>query len=425
MAAMAAKICNSFKAKHAPASKKKAFATPPYTPLPTNQLTKSIFKTGERVELELPTFSPKVMNDDSVGRVLAFPKAKNEAMRAFGVPESALHDFRILSRPCSVVRDVTISTFNVLDAAGQKSSRDTRLMMTGPTGCGKSYLLLQTVEYAAHSDWIVLYIPRGLSLVDSSRDYAYDLRTQTYLQPEFSAQLLRRFLSVNERLTNMLKTREQVPLQGRSVPAGSRLTALVKAGVDDVNNAPVVLSVLIDELSQQSTHPVLLAVDDMQAMYGYSMYRDPHYRQIMAQHLAIPRMILQYASGKKAFPRGAVIGAAGTQHTAFKMPLELCEALGLPPPRSTGPYAKRSSDIVEFARGLQNLPVSPRMSVSEAASLFEVWMQDNALHTGQVRVDDELRSMPNDELFMTKYAEADGNPRAFVRNGLLATQSTI
>lgn len=86
------------------------------------------------------------------------------------------------------------------------------------------------------------------------------------------------------------------------------------------------------------------------------------------------------------------MGAAGTQHTAFKMPLELCEALGLPPPRPAGPYTKRSPETTEFARGLKNFPVSPRMSVSEAASLFEVWMQDKALHTGEVRVNDELRS---------------------------------
>ncbi|KAH9933487.1 mitochondrial ribosomal death-associated protein 3-domain-containing protein [Fomitopsis serialis] len=393
-------------------------------PLSVNQLTKSIFQSDQRLELQLPTFSPEAMNY-SVGKALAFPASQNEAMRAFGVPDSALRDFRILSRPCSVVRDVTISALNVLDGASDKSSRDTRLIMTGPTGCGKSYLLLQTVEYAAHSDWIVMYIPRGLHLVDSSKDYAYDARTRTYSQPAYSDQLLRRFLSVNERLIETLKTREHVSLEDAPVPAGSPLSELVKAGVQNPVNAPVVLAVLMDELSHQSTYPVLLAVDDMQAMYGYSLYRDAHYRQIMAQHLAIPRMILEYASGKKAFPRGAVMGAAGTQHTAFKMPLELCEALGLPPPRPAGPYTKRSPETTEFARGLKNFPVSPRMSVSEAASLFEVWMQDKALHTGEVRVNDELRSVPNDELFMSKYAEADGNPRAFVQNGLLATQMTL
>lgn len=56
-------------------------------------------------------------------------------------------------------------------------------------------------------------------------------------------------------------------------------------------------------------YPVLLAVDDIQAMYGYSMYRDLHYRQVMAQHLAIPRMILEFASGRKAFVRPTFLNA--------------------------------------------------------------------------------------------------------------------
>ena len=58
-------------------------------------------------------------------------------------------------------------------------------------------------------------------------------------------------------------------------------------------------------MSELRRHPVLLAVDDIQAMYGYSTYRDLHYRQLMAQHLAIPRMILEFASGRKAFVRPA------------------------------------------------------------------------------------------------------------------------
>ncbi|KZT64493.1 hypothetical protein DAEQUDRAFT_678488 [Daedalea quercina L-15889] len=393
-----------------------------------NQLTKDIFKSDHRTELQLPTFSPEVMNEGSIGKALAFPKSQNEPLRAFGVPGSILRDFRVLSRPCSVIRDVTVSTLNILDAASSKSSRDTRLIMTGPKGCGKSYLLLQTVEYAAHSNWIVMYISRGVNVVNSTNDYAYNARTRTYLQPEYSGQLLQRFLSVNEQFTNTIKTREAVVLEDGTVPAGRSLTDLIKQGLQTPSNAPLVLEAVMSELSQQSEYPVLLAVDDIQAMYGYSSYRDQHCRQIMSQHLAVPRMILEYASGRKAFPRGAVIGAEGTQDTMFKMPLELSEALGLLPNRPAGPYAKRSPEIVEFARGIQNFPVPPRISVGEAASVFEVWMQDNALHTGEVRVENERRystSVPNDELFMSKYTEADGNARAFVWNGLLATQSSL
>ncbi len=38
------------------------------------------------------------------------------------------------------------------------------LFLAGRSGAGKSYLLLQAVEYCAKSDWVVVYIPRGAFL---------------------------------------------------------------------------------------------------------------------------------------------------------------------------------------------------------------------------------------------------------------------
>lgn len=35
------------------------------------------------------------------------------------------------------------------------------LFLAGRSGSGKSFLLLQAVEYCAQSDWVVIYIPRG------------------------------------------------------------------------------------------------------------------------------------------------------------------------------------------------------------------------------------------------------------------------
>lgn len=75
------------------------------------------------------------------------------------------------------------------------------------------------------------------------------------------------------------------------------------------------------------------------------------------------------------------------------MPLELSEALGIPPLRPAGPYVARSKELAEYAQGLRNFPVPAQLSVDEAASLFELWMKDNALHSGEVRgTDGELQS---------------------------------
>jgi hypothetical protein len=38
------------------------------------------------------------------------------------------------------------------------------MFLAGRSGAGKSFLLLQAVEYCAQSDWVVIYIPRGVSI---------------------------------------------------------------------------------------------------------------------------------------------------------------------------------------------------------------------------------------------------------------------
>lgn len=48
-------------------------------------------------------------------------------------------------------------------------------------------------------------------------------------------------------------------------------------------------------------HPVLLAVDDFHALYSQTMYRDPHFQPIKSYHLSMPRLLLDYASGRKTF----------------------------------------------------------------------------------------------------------------------------
>lgn len=50
-------------------------------------------------------------------------------------------------------------------------------------------------------------------------------------------------------------------------------------------------------------YPVLLAIDDFQALYCQSKYRDARFNTLKAYHLALPRLLLEFASGKASFVR--------------------------------------------------------------------------------------------------------------------------
>lgn len=49
------------------------------------------------------------------------------------------------------------------------------------------------------------------------------------------------------------------------------------------------------------SHPVLLGVDDSQALFATSSYVDPTYEAIESFSLSVPRLLLEYISGAKAF----------------------------------------------------------------------------------------------------------------------------
>jgi small subunit ribosomal protein S29 len=51
----------------------------------------------------------------------------------------------------------------------------------------------------------------------------------------------------------------------------------------------------------RSRIPVLLAVDDFQALFTKTAYKTPQFQSIRAWHLSMPRLILEYASGRKSF----------------------------------------------------------------------------------------------------------------------------
>jgi small subunit ribosomal protein S29 len=68
----------------------------------------------------------------------------------------------------------------------------------------------------------------------------------------------------------------------------------------------------------------------------------------------------------------------------FPVPLELREVLKLGDARPMNARVQRSQALLDYARGLKNVPVPAQLSVHEAASLFEIWMKDKALYGGML-----------------------------------------
>jgi small subunit ribosomal protein S29 len=151
--------------------------------------------------------------------------------------------------------------------------------------------------------------------------------------------------------------------------------------------------------------PVLLAIDDFQALFTKTAYKTPHFQTIRAWHLSMPRLLLEYASGRKAFvscfsntnlafnkstisnqtnkARGAVVGALSLSDKTYGLSQELRYALGLQPWLRPSPYLKAAPEITTFTRGIQLVNVPEKLNVNEAASLFEVWNKNKSIHASE------------------------------------------
>ncbi|KIY43496.1 hypothetical protein FISHEDRAFT_53045, partial [Fistulina hepatica ATCC 64428] len=340
-------------------------------------------------------------------------------LTVFGLPKKQMIEYRLLSKPCSVVRDVTrhmvhrldqLKNATAADGAASAGSNMLRLVLTGEAGSGKSVLLIQTIEHCATNGWITLYFPRATTMVNSSTVHAYDVRTQTYHQPMYAYRTLQRILASNKAILSRIPLQHTFSIPRNSIPLVDKPRPLYPLPL-----APVVLEHFMNELSIQTHAPVFMGVDELQALYQPSKYRDPHFVPIQPYHLSLPRMILEFASGRRKFARGAFVGAVCDSDTHFPVPRELQAALNLTVSVPLSPYDKMSSAILSYTKGLKSVPLPSKMSIKEAASLYEVW---STVRGGTQIADDEY--------FLSKYSEASGNPGLFIWGGLLnSLQSSI
>ncbi|KAJ6567681.1 mitochondrial ribosomal death-associated protein 3-domain-containing protein [Mycena vulgaris] len=330
-------------------------------------------------------------------------------LRVFGLPKHMLLEFRILGMAASVT---TATTLSIIRALEESKEDPARLVLNGRQGCGKSFVLLQAAEYAAASgEWIVLYIPRARRFVDGSTPYSYSLATQTYLQPRAARETLQRFGTVNQHLLGYMTTTQPIEFEGHSLPEGTSLLDVIAASKEDETSGPAVLEAILREVAEQTLFPVLIAIDDFQTLASRSMYRDPRSRMIRPHHLSMPRLLLEYASGRKKLSRGMVLGALSRSDTQFPISAQLADALRLPADFAPSPRSPAKAQEAEGGvLALRAVRVQDALSVREASALFEMWLDAGVLRT--------------DELFLAKYAESSGNARAFVWGGLLGTLQT-
>ncbi|KAF7326929.1 hypothetical protein MVEN_02586800 [Mycena venus] len=295
-----------------------------FKPLGAGGLTHVLFENEGpgRVELDVPPMRPRMLAPGVPTRF--HDTDPTSPMRVYGVPKHMLLEFRMLGTPCSITTSTTLSLIRALEESKDAPSR---LVLNGRPGVGKSFLLLQAAQYAS-----------------ASREWIRTLRS---------------------------------PMADRTFAAGTPLTALIEFGlggasdassagtapsVDALLRAPFVLDAVMAELGAQEEFPVLIVIDDFQALCGRSLYKDPRFKTIRPHHLSMPRLLLEYAGGRKKLARGLVLTALTRTDPQFPVPPQLADALRLgneftKSPRSVG--YRRSTQLAAYLEGEVEEPTDP------------------------------------------------------------------
>ncbi|TIC37632.1 hypothetical protein E3Q09_00641 [Wallemia mellicola] len=315
----------------------------------------------------MPEFLPERITDKSIGTPFRFTKDALNITKFTGIPPTLAREFATEREAHTVIRKSSINAINKLDSASKTSSKDNRYVLHGKIGSGRSISLLQSVIYAQQSNWLVFYIPKSQHLVDSS--YAYNPPSESggiWTQPSLSAEILRIFAETNKEKLNDVKISQDYD----QFKAGDKIYDLCIHATKYENKAVETFDVVMNELSKQTAHPVLLAMDSIQAMYQPTLYKDQHFNKLHPYELSVTAKILDFLSGRQQFNRGAILGATSSTPTTMQIPSLLLAQLGLQPEKPINPFEKWNTKHLNNANGLKLIEME-ELTFAEAVGVFE------------------------------------------------------
>ncbi len=260
------------------------------------------------------------------------------------------------------------------DAAGSRC-----LVLDGPSGAGKSILLAQLVACARSAGYLALYVPRGRAMTVDSSFYRHEAsEPPAWDTPDHARALLSALAAAHGGMLDAL------PQKRPGAAPGATLRALVAQGT--ASNASPAVAVdaalsMLDELARVSDVPVLIAVDELNALWGWSEYHQVtgprSRRRLTAAELRISAALRAFDAPPMA--RGVRLGA--TSATAGVSPRVHVGAL---PPGARRAVPRFSRDEAQTMLGLYaSVGAAPLLaSAADAAAISDAAKKLHALTVG-------------------------------------------
>lgn len=249
---------------------------------------------GRPLFTSAPSLSLLTQND--INHFFRFSMEELNEVLPEGLPLGMMKEFEESCRSSLLVRQCFIDLRDNFRQAADPSmvakSRGLQvrkqIVLDGPLSCGKSIALAMLVHWARKEGWLVLYVPRGREWTHDGVFYK-NPETNLWDTPVQAVNILRDFLKYNKSCLEGItcKILDPVPLgegagvgrlKGRDnlqIPEGTTLCQLVEAGVNDTHAAVGVVVRLRKELSEVTSVPVLIAVDQYNNWFTFTDFEEP------------------------------------------------------------------------------------------------------------------------------------------------------
>ncbi|KAF9112581.1 37S ribosomal protein S23 mitochondrial, partial [Mortierella sp. AM989] len=313
------------------------------------------------VPVKVEEFLPSTATKEHVGQVMGFPSTVVPALSQTAYPTLLGEQFALIKPAALVVRESTVSLLEKVDNAMKTPSSENRITLTGEPGSGKSATLLQTVSHCLSAGWVVIYVPKASTWMNSSFPYNKVPNTTSFVQPSLASTLVGQINSVNKSVLNKIVTSEKVSVGRHDIVEGTTLSALLEYGVKDPFAAQDVIEAFMKEMGVQKEIPTLIAVDEVNSFFRPTQYMSQDGKELDPEHLKLPGLFLNYISGKSSFEHGAVVTAMSDTRLANKSEV-LDVALGI---KEVSPYKSLSQSLLSWSKGLTRVDV-PNYTKAEA-----------------------------------------------------------
>ncbi len=168
-----------------------------------------------------------------------------------------------------LIRPETTAILNNLKDLKSGKTAQVRCVLDGEKGTGKSTILNHVALWARNNNWLVVQVPGAAALCSGNSRWRVS-EAGDLIQYEYMQQMLQSLVSAHSQLLASLPAPNSA--YGKKTQHPGTALGIAEHGVGSKRYAPECFSELISSVLSQKSFPVLLSVDQVNAMSGPTKY---------------------------------------------------------------------------------------------------------------------------------------------------------